>query len=664
MRLHNHIYKDLATLNDFIETNGLVEGNSLLIQIFSSNTEDAKPFQVAAEIKNILPQSAIIGSSTAGIIQNAEIMDSEVVLSFSLFEHSSVKSQSYQGLSVEEVAYQLENELITPRTKLLLFFSNTFSFDAEKLLIHLGKTHPSLIVAGGNGADDFKLKSCSVFCDLAQGCDVAFAAIDSDILQVGTDSLFNWHTIGRELTITKMEETHLYELENRPVMDVYEHYLGKEVVDNILQRGTEFPLVSDKGGIKVARGPIFAHEDRTLTLAARFSEGEKVKFAYADIREIDDYNQTEFLKRYDYKMEGIYIYSCSGRRSMLRAYLNKEIAMINEIAPTTGFIAYGEFFHSTHNSTNALLNFTTTFVTLSEKKPSLHLKAPIEKKTEKKTDHDLTLKALTTLISKTGKELDTNISHLKQFNHNLEKQVQLEVAKNIEQKSMLEQQSKMAEMGEMISAIAHQLKQPLNAIALSAQIAELDLLDGAKENVVEHLHKIYDQCHFMSATIDEFRNYFKRDSKASLFNIKDSIISIEHILDHQLKTHGITLKLDDVDATLTYTSYPNAFKQIILNLINNAKDAIKENGIKEGTIEVSCQKEEHTIRIEVQDNGGGIPEAIKAKIFEPYFTTKELDGTGIGLSIIKSIVEEKMHGSIAVENIGKGARFSIHLPLT
>ena len=251
---------------------------------------------------------------------------------------------------------------------------------------------------------------------------------------------------------------------------------------------------------------------------------------------------------------------------------------------------------------------------------------------------------------------------LEQLNQNLHEQVKIELAKNIEQKSILEQQAKMAEMGEMISAIAHQLKQPLNAISIGVQTIEDDILEGDKEFAIENLQKVDEQSRFMADTIDEFRNYFKKDTQPVLFNIKKAVESVLNILGYQLKMQSITMDISRIDANIDFYCNPNAFKQVILNLINNAKDAIKGKKAKGGKIEISCQRVGDSILFAIQDNGGGIPHAIKDKIFEPYFTTKASEGTGVGLSIIKSIVEEKMNGTIQAENKDDGALFTITLP--
>ncbi|WP_345993232.1 HD domain-containing phosphohydrolase [Sulfurimonas sp. HSL-1716] len=415
MKLLNHIYEDKATLYDFITDEQIIDSSSVLIQLFSSNVTEEDFLKVRKELKTLLPSSSIIGSSTAGIVQDGNIVDNAITVSFSIFEHSIVKSKSYCHLSTEKILERLSKELITEKTKLLLFFANTFTLDSEKLLKQIAQAFPSLVIAGGNGADDLKFNKCKIFSSSCQHCDVAFAAIDSDVLQVQTESLFNWRSIGKELTITKIEGTRLYEIDDRPVLDIYEHYLGKEIIDDLLVRGIEFPFIYNKDGLEVARAPVVVHEDGSITLTGSLEKGVKVKFGYADVEYIDEFNKGELLKKYPYKMEGVYVYSCTGRRMMLGRYLNDEICVVDKIAPTSGFVTYGEFFHDMNNDNNSLLNITSTLVILSEKIPNEKIVQKNIPSYNKKDAKDITFKALTTLITRTSAELDENLFYLEQF---------------------------------------------------------------------------------------------------------------------------------------------------------------------------------------------------------------------------------------------------------
>ncbi len=244
--------------------------------------------------------------------------------------------------------------------------------------------------------------------------------------------------------------------------------------------------------------------------------------------------------------------------------------------------------------------------------------------------------------------------------------------KQREQERMLVQQSKMAAMGEMIGAIAHQWKQPLNAIALIAQCFkdDYDYKELTLDAVNEHVNGILKQVSFMAATIDDFRNFFKPARTMQAFEISSAVSDIVNLMLPQLKVNYIAVYVDN-SATNTYGSevygYPNEFKQVILNLIANSKDAIAERraaktlkNSEAGIISIKIESTEKQVRIIFSDNGGGIPDEVMNRLFEPYFTTKG-SGSGIGLYMCRTIIEGKMKGKISVINSGKGAEFTILL---
>ncbi|MEF3192555.1 MAG: PAS domain S-box protein [Campylobacterales bacterium] len=243
--------------------------------------------------------------------------------------------------------------------------------------------------------------------------------------------------------------------------------------------------------------------------------------------------------------------------------------------------------------------------------------------------------------------------------------------KQRDQEQMLIQQSKMAAMGEMIGVIAHQWRQPLNTLGIYIQ----DLQDAYEFNELdkkyldEMVRRSMEQILFMSRTIDDFRNFFRVDKSAESFKAIGAVRSVASLLGAQIKNHMIELSIEQDglnDDELSVIGYPNEFKQVILNLINNAKDAIIERREREpsldGRIVVSLQRDEDRVIVLVCDNGGGIPPAIMDRIFEPYFTTKgEGKGTGIGLYMSKMIIEDNMGGKISAYNTDEGACFKIVL---
>lgn len=415
MRLLNHDYQSLDSLKNFIADNNIPNSDSVLIQLFHSKADVEKIYDIRDKLVSLLPNASLMVTSTAGIISDGSIVDEDISISFSIFNASRTKSKSYCSLSNDEIIESLGKDLITDKTKLLLFFSNTFKVDSELLLNKITQKYPNIVIAGGNAADDLQFQNCVIFASSCRDCDVVFAAIDSDTLKVETKYLFNWQTIGKELEITKADGNRVYEINGKKVLEIYEHYLGKEVVSNILTHATEFPLIYRDNGVDVGRAPVIVHDDGSLSFAGDIKEGTKVKFGYANIEYINKYNKEMLLNEFEHRNEAIYIYSCSARRSMLGNYLNEEVSIINEIAPTSGFVTYGEFFHDSNSCTNNLLNITTTYVILNEKEMHKEKLSIKDVSLKNISDKDITLKALTTLISRTSEELDENINYLEQF---------------------------------------------------------------------------------------------------------------------------------------------------------------------------------------------------------------------------------------------------------
>jgi signal transduction histidine kinase len=165
------------------------------------------------------------------------------------------------------------------------------------------------------------------------------------------------------------------------------------------------------------------------------------------------------------------------------------------------------------------------------------------------------------------------------------------------------------------------------------------------------------QIKYMSKTIDDFRSFFRPDKAKETFRIQSCLTDIVGVVSAQLRYHRIAIAVEGEDFTLT--SYPNELKQVLLNLVNNAKDAIIGRNIPHGKITLRTIPGE-VKKIVVEDNGGGIDPEIRAKIFEPYFTTKHKSvGTGIGLFMVKTILERHQNAQVFVEDIEGGTRFVI-----
>jgi len=254
---------------------------------------------------------------------------------------------------------------------------------------------------------------------------------------------------------------------------------------------------------------------------------------------------------------------------------------------------------------------------------------------------------------------------IEELNSNLNKQVHEEVVKSRQKDLLLIQQSKMAALGEMISSIAHQWRQPLNALHLMVTNLKLDAMEGlvSEKSIELFSEKSSVYIHKMSSTIDDFRNFYKPDKNRELFNVNDVVKNSIELSEYTMAHNNIHIRLIEKDKH-NVTGYPGEFSQVILNLLNNSRDQIIDNKSQKREIEVIIDSDEKNSIVTVSDTGGGIPENIIGKIFDIYFTTKGGDqGTGIGLYMSKMIVEEHMKGRIFVENVESGARFKIVVPL-
>ena len=287
------------------------------------------------------------------------------------------------------------------------------------------------------------------------------------------------------------------------------------------------------------------------------------------------------------------------------------------------------------------------------------------------------------------KKLEERTRQLQELNVSLGQKINDEFEKRMRQEQLLIQQSKLAAMGEMVGAIAHQWRQPLNALGLIVQDIEdaMNFGEADGEYISRNVEKGMKQIKFMSKTIDDFRNFFKPSREKEPFNVLGAVSDLVSLMSAQLRNNVIKLKVtitcdgevheftseeDDFQChgkSALVTGYMNEFKQVLMNLIDNAKDSVVTQrlgvglqGDEAGQIIVNISADDDNVFINIKDNGGGVPEDLKNRIFEPYFTTKkDSQGTGIGLYMSKTIIESNMDGELYLEDYDGGASFTIKL---
>jgi len=252
---------------------------------------------------------------------------------------------------------------------------------------------------------------------------------------------------------------------------------------------------------------------------------------------------------------------------------------------------------------------------------------------------------------------------LNKFNEELEKQVMERTAELRDKDQMLLIQNRQAAMGEMIGNIAHQWRQPLNTLGLKIQslLHFYDLGEFNREYLAKSVSSSMELILHMSETIDDFRNYFKPEKDKVQFKLSEAIANTLSFLKDSFNNEHIKIEVITKDDPAV-NGYRNEFAQVILNILNNARDALIERAIGDPQIKITTYSEGDRAVVTISDNAGGIPEEILQKIFDPYFTTKgPQDGTGVGLFMSKAIIETNMGGMLSVRNHVNGAEFRIEV---
>ncbi len=258
-------------------------------------------------------------------------------------------------------------------------------------------------------------------------------------------------------------------------------------------------------------------------------------------------------------------------------------------------------------------------------------------------------------------DLSSNIIGYDSINEDITSNIELENKQKI-----LVEQSKLAAMGEMISIIAHQWRQPLQAISiLNQKLPMIKMIKGEiSDEVLEDVtSSINLQLDYMSKTIDDFRDYFKPNKRKEVTKIENILNKSIDFLSYLLKLNSIKIEIKN-SSNSNIEVFLNEMVQVFINLIKNSCDIMLEKNIEQREIYINCFEKDSKLFVEFEDRGGGISAKIIDKIFDPYFSTKSnKNGTGLGLYMSKTIIEQHSLGKITVKNSEFGAKFTIELPL-
>ncbi|MDD3120644.1 MAG: ATP-binding protein [Candidatus Gracilibacteria bacterium] len=365
MKIFNFI-RDNDNLENFVKNNNIKDYDNILVQVFAGIVDEKQILGIIQKIKFSLPQSNIIGASTAGEIYSGTYTENEILVSFSVFEKTQINTLILD-LDKDENINDLVAKKIQDDTKALILFSDTFTTRIDDLLENLHTTNPGLVIAGGKAGDNLQFKDTIVFnSEKIVHNGIVIAYLNSEFLHVNNMYDFGWIEVGKFMKITKAIDNVIYKIDGKTAIEAYKDNLGKEIANNIPELGIEFPIIITRGGMKIARTAVGRNEDGSLVMLGKVQEGDSIRFA---IGHKENINRSMVKKCNNvlekYPVEGIFAYSCGGRKYYLKEDVLNEIKILTEISDITGFFTQGEFYHNEDN--NYILNYTLTALVLSEK---------------------------------------------------------------------------------------------------------------------------------------------------------------------------------------------------------------------------------------------------------------------------------------------------------
>ncbi len=392
---------------------------SILIQIFSGICDRDRLKKVVIELKDIFPKASIIGATTDGEIIDDEVKEERIVVSISSFDKTDVKIAFVKGVSQEnsfKKGAELAKKLKCKNAKVLISFADGLLTNGEDFVKGIGEILEDTVLSGGLAGDNARFKNTFTICgeEILEDGAVGAVLINKNLI-VSTDYRFGWIPIGKKLKITSAVGNRVYRIENMKAVDAYRHYLGEETANMLPKTGIEFPLITIKNGIEIARAVIAKNGDGSLEFAGNIKVGEYYQFGLGNIdfilNSLDKVN-----KKFQHRaIESVFVYSCMARRRFFKEGASIEVSYLSQFAKTVGFFTYGEFYHLSAKK-NEFLNETMTVLALSETPKVRSKKVSRNFKTDE--GYISTLKALSHLVAVTNNELE-HIHEMMDFERNI-----------------------------------------------------------------------------------------------------------------------------------------------------------------------------------------------------------------------------------------------------
>jgi len=602
-------------INETIDFSYFINKRNILIQIFCGNSKENLQ-EIAEYLLDSLPQAICIGSSTDGEINDSQVSTKKTVISITIFENTNLQIESCSYENSYENGKYIANKLCNEDTKLLIAFTDGDSTNGEEFLKGIEDINNEIKICGGMAGDNANFKQTFILAQNRVLVNGAVAvALNSKTLKVSTAYNFNWSPIGIEHKIEEVKNNRVYKISGLKPLDFYEKYLGEYVAKSLPATGIEFPLIVKRNGLPIARAVINKHKDGSLSFAGNLYEGDVVKLGFGNVELIMNNPIESLFKDYDINdTQAFFIYSCMARRRYMPSMIDLEIKPFSQIAPTSGFFTYGEFYHNIDH--NELLNQTLTIVALSEKDDN-HKNINTNEIAENPiSEHARSLQALTHLIQQSSRDYNKQSQEL---------EVKSEYAQNL-----------LTAQKQFLKHAVHETNTPLSVIMGNIEMFEMEhgknkYLSNI-EVAMKNLFSIYDDLAYLIKK-DQV-NVAKHD-----INMVDFIRSRIDFFSQSAKKSKLKFNFVNNNDEIILN-----FNEIKLQRIvdNNLTNAIKYTFTNE-TIDVIVLEKNGLCDLVIRSNSKQILD--HQKIFEEYYreeNTKE--GFGLGLNLVKRICSEENVG--------------------
>lgn len=411
MEMFNIRYRSKDHLNQFIKKNKL-QGKELLVLVFTNVEPVDTIVEVNTHIMKMLPESTLTGCSAAGTIEGVKVHEEGIHITFCCFQYPvEISGSAYkiQDKNEEEVGSSMAKDILRDHSQLLLLFAEGLHTNPSRLLQGVSKESDQVPVAGGMAGDNLRLEKTLVFLNhQVLENSVVGVSLNSHHLMVSAAHRLNWKRIGKEMKVTKSMGNQVYEIDHRPVTEIYHQYLGINKADALPHSiGADFPLMVHRKGMDLARCVVGIHQDGSMLYAGDLLENEVVQFGYGNPSMMLENMEEDFPPMKSVAAEAALIFSCAARKALLGEHVLREIKPLSRVMKTAGLFTYGEFYRKEH--TNHVLNATMTMVFLSE---DSHRKPEVEWDEytlcrRNTADRQLSsIKALTHLVDQVTSELE------------------------------------------------------------------------------------------------------------------------------------------------------------------------------------------------------------------------------------------------------------------